>query len=129
MSDRAHALSVLKQARDILAERLTETLAEIRGRALPCEFTIPAPAAGAGTIDYGMVNLGFQGAAGSTDVLYAGSMDRCDPVDGGWYYDVDPATGQQPTRVVVCPATCAKFKSEPSATVNLRFGCKTRVID
>ena len=112
---------------DDLAEKLTETLAQIRGQALPCEFAIPAATAGA--IDYGKVNLGFKGAAGSVDVLYAGSADRCDPMNGGWYYDVDPASGAKPTRIIVCPATCARFKAEPSATVDLRFGCQTRTID
>jgi hypothetical protein len=47
---------------------------------------------------------------------------------GGWYYDVDPAMGR-PTRILTCPATCARLQAEPSATVEIRYGCATRTID
>jgi hypothetical protein len=47
---------------------------------------------------------------------------------GGWYYDDPPATGK-PTRILVCPASCSRFKGAPDAKVNLVFGCATQVID
>jgi len=46
---------------------------------------------------------------------------------GGWYYDVPPATGP-PSRILVCPASCGRFKSAPDANVSLLFGCETQVI-
>jgi hypothetical protein len=48
---------------------------------------------------------------------------------GGWYYDADPATGGTPTRIIVCEATCKKWKGDAMASVDLRVGCRTRVID
>jgi hypothetical protein len=75
------------------------------------------------------VNVHWQGASANEDLLYVGSAARCDLARGGWYFDVDPATGGIPTRVVVCPASCNKFKTDPAARVELRFGCKTRTID
>jgi hypothetical protein len=109
-----------------LGQRFQETLNQIRGTALACEFMIPT---GTGAIDYGKVNVHWQGAAANEDLLYVGSADRCDPSRGGWYFDVDPATGRTPTRVLVCPASCNKFKADPAAKVEVRFGCKTRTID
>jgi hypothetical protein len=53
-----------------------------------------------------------------------GSVDRCDPTRGGWYYDVDPAAGT-PTKVLLCEATCKKTKATPDLSLELRFGCKT----
>jgi hypothetical protein len=111
------------------AANLTQTflaaLEQIRGRALPCEFTIPRDDVPA--VDFGRVNLRFRGAGGERDILYVAEAGRCHPVDGGWYYDVDPAAGT-PTRVITCPATCAALKGDAQGRIDLRFGCKTKVI-
>jgi hypothetical protein len=109
-----------------LGQRFQEALNQIRGTALACEFTIP-PSMGA--IDFGKVNVHWKGASAEEDLLYVGSADRCDPARGGWYFDVDPATGGTPRRVLVCEASCNRFKSDAAAKVELRFGCKTRAID
>jgi hypothetical protein len=110
-----------------LTQTLLATLESIRGSALPCEFTIP-PTRNGGVIDYGKVNFHFHGAAGDQDVLYVSTAARCDPAKGGWYYDVDPASGK-PTKVLVCDATCRGFKADATAAVSLGYGCKTRVIE
>jgi hypothetical protein len=109
-----------------LGQRFQEALNQIRGTALACEFTIPA---GMGAIDYTRVNVRWRGSNSQEDLLYVGSAARCDPTRGGWYFDVDPATGGTPKRVLICDASCAKFKSDAAAKVELRFGCKTRAID
>jgi hypothetical protein len=116
-------------ATEILSQRFLETLNQIRGQALPCEFAIPKPTTGA--IDFLKVNVHLQGTAAQEDILYTGSAARCDATRGGWYYDVDPSANPPgtPTRVIACPATCAKLKMQPDATVDLRFGCATRTID
>jgi hypothetical protein len=107
------------------ADKLLVALNSIRGAALPCELTIPPPQSGA--LDFDKVNLRYTGSGGVTDVLYVGQAGKCDPALGGWYYDVDPKAGT-PTRVVVCPSTCDRFKGDPAARVDLVFGCATRVI-
>jgi hypothetical protein len=121
-TDRATVLSPTED----LTQRFLDTLNQIRGRALPCEFTIPPQS---GAVDYNKVNVRVTAANGSTgqDLLYVTSVDRCDATNGGWYYDVDPATGR-PTRVIVCPATCNRFKAEAASRLDLLFGCATRVI-
>jgi hypothetical protein len=112
---------------DDLAQKFVETLNVIRGQSLPCEFTIPPPRAG-GAIDFGKVNVQRKGGSGDEEILYAGSLARCDAMRGGWYYDIDPAMGR-PTRIIACPATCDRFKADAKATVEIRFGCATRTIE
>ena len=109
-----------------LTQKLTAALNQIRGAVLPCEFTIPTPVSG--VLDYGKVNVRFRGATGDLDIPYVGTASRCDPARGGWYYDVDPAAGR-PARVMMCPATCTRFKAEATGKVQIAFGCRTLVID
>jgi hypothetical protein len=108
-----------------LTQRFLDALNQIRGSVLACEFEIPASQMG---LDYKKVNVSLTSAGGDEEILYAGTMNRCDPVKGGWYYDVDPDAGGRPTKVIVCPATCQRFKTEPTARVNLRFGCARKYI-
>ncbi|HEY0715638.1 MAG TPA: hypothetical protein VGF45_23350, partial [Polyangia bacterium] len=114
-------------ANDDLTMKLQEALDAIRGAALSCEFAIPAPQSG--SIDYSKVNVRYTPTMGSRqEVAYVRTMAGCDPMRGGWYYDVDPAMGT-PTRVLVCPSTCQQFKKDGSAKVDLLYGCATRTID
>ena len=108
-----------------LGDRFLEALAAIRGSALPCQFRIAMPSAGHHRLRQGERPLQRRRRVRTTCV-YVGSADKCDPMRGGWYYDVDPAQGK-PSTVHVCPATCARFKSEMGGAVELRFGCRTRI--
>ena len=108
-----------------MTQRFLDTLNQIRGAALPCAFTIP-PRTGA--VDYGKVNVRASGSRwAAQDLLYVERADRCDAAAGGWYYDVDPPTGT-PTRVIICPASCTRFKADAATRLDLLFGCATRVI-
>jgi len=108
-----------------LTQRFIDAVNQIRVAAAGCEFTIPRP--GTGAIDYEKVNVRVTTAAGNEDLVYVGSADRCDATRGGWYYDVDPKAGT-PTRVLICEANCRKVKITVGLSVNLRYGCKTIVI-
>jgi hypothetical protein len=116
---------VLNTAAD-LARSFLGALKKIREATLPCEFVIPRPN---GPIDFGKVNVRLEAAAGpAADIPYVSAADRCDPMRGGWYYDVDPGKAA-PTRVLTCPATCEQLTTGRNAKVSLAFGCKTIVID
>jgi hypothetical protein len=108
--------------------RFQEALNQIRAATLPCEYVIPAGKVD--TLDFQKVNLRFKGPTREEDIPYVGRAERCDTTRGGWYYDVDPAAGGRPTRIVACPATCAQFKAETGKSqVSLAYGCRTRTID
>jgi hypothetical protein len=97
----------------------------IRGSALPCEYEIPPSEAGAP--DYGKVNVQYTSGAGVKDILInKANAGACD-AGGGWYYDVDPASGA-PTKVILCPSTCDAVKKDTgSAKVDILLGCATIV--
>ncbi len=100
-----------------------DALNAIRGSKLACEYQIPPPPMGE-DLDFGKVNVVHtpEGMPAET-IPYVGSVDKCDPMNGGWYYDQDPLMGGTPTKIIVCPATCASFGV--GGTVELQLGCKT----
>jgi hypothetical protein len=113
-----------------LGSKFLDALAAIRGSALTCEFRIPTPTTMTGTLDYNKVNVRFMTPASGDDLVYVGNAAACTTATTttkvGWYYDVDPSKGT-PSTIKVCDATCARIKAEAGGTVQLRFGCRTRV--
>jgi hypothetical protein len=117
---------VLEANRD-LTRLLQEAFNEIRSLTVACEYAIPRPERG--VVDFGKVNVHLQSAMIDEDIPYVASADRCNPTRNGWYYDADPASGGTPTRVVLCPAACKGIQNDARSKVELRFGCKTRLVD
>lgn len=94
----------------------------INAKALSCDWSIPAAPAGQ-SFDKGKVNVQFSpstGAAAST-IYFVDGAAQCTSAQGGWYYD-NPAS---PTRIVACPSTCQALQSDPSAKIDIEFGCQT----
>ncbi|WP_437274955.1 hypothetical protein WME90_27300 [Sorangium sp. So ce375] len=109
-----------------VTQAFLDALSAIRGASLACEYQVPAPSAGQ-TLDYGTLNVQHTPpeASDPSTIFYVTSEARCDATAGGWYYDVDPATGGTPTKIVMCPATCTRFQS--GGQVQLQVGCKTEI--
>lgn len=63
-----------------------------------------------------------------TLIGYVAAAAACDPVKGGWYYDVDPAAvdGGKPSKVVLYPASCATVQKNVGGVVDVVQGCATR---
>lgn len=97
-----------------------ETRVEREVTKLPCQWEIPAPAAGE-VFDPERVNvaLSIPGAEPQTLSSVARAQD-CGSA-GGWYYD-DPA---QPSSIHACPSSCEFLEAQTDARVDLLFGCKT----
>lgn len=100
-------------------------LQKVRGASLPCEVALPVPTNG--TPDYAKVNVVYTDSkTGNANVVdYVGDAASCDAAKGGWYYDVKPANGK-PTKVVLCPATCAKVQGDPTGKLDVVQGCETQ---
>lgn len=113
-------------AQQDVGQAFIDALNAIRGAKLACEYQIPEPPPNE-MLDYQKVNVLHtpDGADMPVPVPYVGSADLCDPMTGGWYYDVDPLMGGTPTKIIICPATCDSFGL--GGVVDLQLGCETVV--
>ena len=118
------AAFVINTSNDV-ATQFREALGSIQATQLACEFKIPAPKAG-DDVDYGRVNITYKSGKKASVLYYVGNVDECDPLTGGWYYDVDPRA-DTPTRIVACPTTCSTFRAATNASVEIGVGCATIV--
>ena len=109
-----------------VAADFQKALETIRGSALPCEYAVPVSTSG--QQDFDKVNVQHTSAAGQKDVLaYKKNAAGC-AGGPGWYYDIDPAGGGTPTKIILCPTTCDSVKKETGAAkVEILLGCKTLV--
>lgn len=99
---------------------LVDALEAVRTGAIGCEYILPTPSQGA--LDYESVEVRY--TPGGNDPVQTmrkvASKGDCGQQTGGYYYD-DPAN---PTRVVLCPASCGIVRDAPEeAKVELFFGC------
>jgi len=110
---------------DDVQEQFVAALDSIRGSGISCELQIPMPTAG--TTDFGRVNVFFTEADGdSAEVLYyAGDEAGCESGKGDWYYGEDD--DGHPTKIIACPATCARFQAASGGKVTIGVGCLTVV--
>lgn len=98
------------------ADKVVEAMHQIRKRALPCDYALPAGAEQTPKL----VNLEFSlDGATATTVPGVGTERACHPEEGGWYYDNPDA----PKRLIACPGTCQAF--DDAAEVNVVLGCPT----
>lgn len=96
---------------------------EIRGAALGCEFDIPPPPNGK-DLDPDQVNFSYtpQGVGTPKIVLRAKDAADCGG-DPGWYYDNNNA----PTKIILCPASCATVQADATAKISVLFGCSSQL--
>ena len=116
---------VIDTSQDV-TKALQAALNRIRTMAVACSFQIPQATTGA--IDFHKVNVQVSGAGGTASTIgHVNGKASCDPTRGGWYYDVDPATGQ-PSTIIACDATCTQLRTDATARIDIVLGCQTIVI-
>src|SRR5262249_54636201 len=107
-----------------VSQSFLAALSQIRGSSLPCEYTLPIPTSG--TPDYGLVNVVFTTGGATYLVPHVTNLSSCDPLQGGWYYDVDPSAGK-PTKVILCSPSCTAIKADAAGQIDVVQGCETVV--
>jgi hypothetical protein len=80
-----------------------------------------------GTPDYTEVNVQFTSGGSSKIVPGVANLGACDPMLGGWYYDVSPTNGT-PTRVILCPKSCDVVKADTGGKIDIVQGCATVIL-
>jgi hypothetical protein len=99
--------------------QIRAAFSSIRSISVPCNLAIPAPPAGS-ALDIGAVNVIYTGSAGEKII---GSNPGC--AQGvGWQYDQPTA----PTRIELCPSTCADVQGDTGGKLAVMFGCKTIIV-
>lgn len=88
---------------------------------LDCQWLIPPPPPGE-ELDPNKVNVKFTAGDGTEYIIYhVDSAADCDPVRGGWYYD----DNDNPTTIILCPASCDLVQADPEGRIDILFGCAT----
>jgi hypothetical protein len=100
--------------------QLLHALAEVRGRALPCDFALPEAEP---SVDPYQVNVQHtQEGTDTMTLLKVTSKEACADTDKpAWYYDA-PA---HPTRIQLCPDTCKTVARETKTSLQIIVGCAT----
>jgi len=100
----------------------SQKMAEIRANALSCEFIMPPPPDGE-QLDINKVAVKFKNSMG-VEVEIPRAQDLADCGAGpGWYYD----NNVDPTKILLCPASCDTAQSDLQAQINVLFGCEPDV--
>jgi hypothetical protein len=112
-----------------VSQAFVSALNSVRSSGLSCQYEVPKTTGDGGQIDYFSVNVQF--TSGSGQAITVGNVkDRasCSATKGGWYYDVDPATGAAPQTISICDTSCAQMKADPAGRIDILLGCKTVII-
>lgn len=88
---------------------------------LSCDWAIP-PAPSMEAFDANKTNVALNIDGKAESLLKSPTVAECGAREG-WHYD-DEA---KPTRVVACPATCARIQAATTAEVSVLFGCETQI--
>jgi hypothetical protein len=90
---------------------------------LPCTFALPTPPAGQ-SLDKDRVNVAYTSGAGQvTPLNYSG--DCASGAGAGWHYDNLTA----PTRIELCPGSCAVAQADANGRLTVAFGCITNGVE
>jgi len=101
---------------------LINKLQQIAGGELACEYLLPESDSTGKPADPAKVNVDYYPTSGAKQGLFkVASAQACVP--NGWYYD-DPVN---PTRIILCPATCASVQNDAGAKVQILLGCETEI--
>ena len=99
---------------------LLNALAAIRGSVLDCDFEMPKASNGL-QVDPSKVNVKYTPAGGTQMTLGRVPDAAGCGTAPGWYYDNE----LNPTRILLCPASCNTASVEVDATLEVLLGCVT----
>jgi len=99
-------------------DELTDALNQIRENSVSCDLLLDATMG----IDPDEVQLSFTDGGGTTSQFtQVTSASECGTLDSSWHFD----DNVNPTKVVLCPETCARVRSDIDSKLELVVGCPT----
>ncbi len=101
-------------------QSLNQTLEQISGEALSCELPIPSETPDGKKVDHDLVNVRYSPGSGDPDeIIKKDESKPCDQGANGWQYNADKSM------IILCGDACTTIKSDPTAKVDILFGCKS----
>lgn len=95
---------------------LRDTLGEISGEALGCEFQTPSGGSRQINVQYSQ--------SGAPPVCFGYDPAPCDGGADGWQFAKKPDGSDDLARVVLCGPACAAVKQDPTTVVDVILGCE-----
>jgi hypothetical protein len=102
-------------------QELLDALAAIRGSVLDCDFDMPKANDGK-QVDPSKINVSYTPAGGTRMTLGRVPNEAGCGTVPGWYYDND----MNPSRILLCPASCNSASVQVDATLEVELGCVTK---
>lgn len=99
---------------------LSDALSNITKSLISCKYAVPTPPNSA-TLANGNVNMVFQSGTGDYLMVLPNSDGTCTS-NKGWAY-----TDASKTEVEICGTTCDLLQNDPTAKLNIVFGCALNV--
>ncbi|MBK8996513.1 MAG: VWA domain-containing protein [Myxococcales bacterium] len=100
------------------------TAAVVINSKVSCEYAVPEPDPGQ-TLDPNKVNVDYLpgGQPPANPIPRVNDLAGCSSgaIQGGWYFD----NNASPTKILLCPQTCAAVQSDPAAKIDVKFGCES----
>lgn len=103
-----------------VSKDFVDALAEARGAALGCEYQMPTT--DTGTVNPNLVKVGYTPGSGGEPQSIPRKMSLSDCGSGpGWAYD----DNDNPSKLVMCPATCDVMRADSTGKVDILLGCSS----
>ncbi len=99
---------------------LLDALGAIRGAILDCDFPLPTSTKDAG-VEPTKINVNFTPTSGAPSTLTQVADEAGCAATAGWYYD----NIMNPSRIILCKATCDTVTADPMAALQILLGCPT----
>jgi hypothetical protein len=104
-----------------VTDEFLASLNAIRNGAAACDYVLPRP--GGVPLEAKGMKVRIAGASGSHWLDPRASIAKCDPDEGGFVFDKDPYGPEPPSRIQLCPSSCASIAGDPTATVEVVVDC------
>lgn len=104
-------------ASDDFAGSLVTALQAITSSVVSCSYTLPPPPDSSESIDPALTNLVYADGNGGHYLLLPNTSDTC---DRGWRF-----TDASQSALEICGVTCDLLQANPSARLNVVFGCRS----
>jgi len=106
-----------------VTQQFLEALNEVRVIATSCEFALDLQSTEPVDYEDVWIRVSDKQTGTQTWVKRVSGESACDPQSGGFYYDVPPGGPVEPSRVILCPASCELLGASVDRTIEIFTTC------